>query len=147
MASTVARAGVLPGDTQASQTAFISAKFAMSVIQILAERSLVLLVPAVARKSSTKCFWSARRYFYLSDYRQRCRRDRRYRRGSLPCSYAVLFHDVRSSSLTLSSNQLNTFWLSIHAKILPSGCELRNLTTFRSGSRTDTLTASTILHW
>ena len=52
MASTVARAGVLPGDTQASHTAFISAKFAMSVIQILAERSLLLSVPALARKPS-----------------------------------------------------------------------------------------------
>src|SRR6516165_5196929 len=52
LASTVARAGVLPGDTQASQIAFISAKFAISVIQILAESSLVLLVPAAARKLS-----------------------------------------------------------------------------------------------
>ena len=32
LASTVARAGVLPGDTQASHTAFISAKFFMSVM-------------------------------------------------------------------------------------------------------------------
>jgi hypothetical protein len=31
LASTVARAGVLPGDTQASHTAFISAKVLMSV--------------------------------------------------------------------------------------------------------------------
>src|SRR5215468_6651307 len=52
LASTVARAGVLPGDTQASHTAFISAKFAMSVIQMLAASSLVLLVPAAARKLS-----------------------------------------------------------------------------------------------
>ena len=52
MASTVARAGVFPVDTQASQIAFISAKFAISVIQILAESSLVLLVPAEARKLS-----------------------------------------------------------------------------------------------
>jgi GAF domain len=37
---------MMPGDTQASQIVFISAKFAMSVIQILAESSLVLLVPA-----------------------------------------------------------------------------------------------------
>jgi hypothetical protein len=51
-ASTVARAGVLPGDTHASHTAFISAKFAMSVIQILAERIFVLSVPAWARKPS-----------------------------------------------------------------------------------------------
>ena len=47
----MARAGVLPGDTQASQTAFISANFAMSVIQILAESSLLLSVPAWARKA------------------------------------------------------------------------------------------------
>src|SRR5580658_9186720 len=52
LASTVARAGVLPGDTQASQTAFISANFAMSVIQILADRSLLLSVPAWAKKPS-----------------------------------------------------------------------------------------------
>ena len=32
LASTVARAGVLPGDTQLSHTAFISAKFFMSVM-------------------------------------------------------------------------------------------------------------------
>jgi hypothetical protein len=49
LASTVARAGVLPGDTQESQTLFISAKFAMSVIQMLAESSFVLSVPASAR--------------------------------------------------------------------------------------------------
>ena len=48
----MARAGVLPGDTQASHTAFISAKFAMSVIQILAESNLLLSVPALARKPS-----------------------------------------------------------------------------------------------
>src|ERR1700685_3013307 len=52
LASTVARAGVLPGDTQASHTAFISANFAMSVIQILAESNLLLSVPAWARKPS-----------------------------------------------------------------------------------------------
>src|SRR5262245_2668171 len=45
-ASTVARAGVLPGATQASHTAFISAKFAISVIQILADSSFDLSVPA-----------------------------------------------------------------------------------------------------
>ena len=48
----MARAGVLPGDTQASHAAFISAKFAMSVIQVLAESSLLLSVPASARKPS-----------------------------------------------------------------------------------------------
>ena len=39
----MARAGVLPGDTQASHTAFISAKLAMSVIQMLADSSLRLV--------------------------------------------------------------------------------------------------------
>src|SRR5204863_8201071 len=49
LASTVARAGVLPGDTQASHTAFISLKVFMSVIQILARRSFDLSVPHLAR--------------------------------------------------------------------------------------------------
>jgi hypothetical protein len=52
LASTLARAGVLPGDTQESQTLFISAKLAMSVIQMLAESSFVLSVPVGARKPS-----------------------------------------------------------------------------------------------
>ena len=51
-ASTVARAGVLPGDTQASQTEFISAKLPMSVSQILVERSFDLSVPAALRSAS-----------------------------------------------------------------------------------------------
>src|SRR5215471_3979653 len=104
LASTVARAGVLLGDTQASQTAFISAKFAMSVIQILAERSLVLLVPAVARKPSIcdRMLLVCSAVLLPLDYRQRCRRDTRYRRESPPCSYAVRSRDVRSSLLFLS---------------------------------------------
>src|ERR1700733_3720609 len=52
LASTVARAGVWPGATQESHTAFISAKFAMSVIHILADNNLLLSVPALARKPS-----------------------------------------------------------------------------------------------
>src|SRR5918997_2996693 len=52
LASTVARAGVLPGDTQASQTAFISWKVAMSVSQIFAMSSFDLSVPASARRLS-----------------------------------------------------------------------------------------------
>jgi len=52
LASTVARAGVLPGDTQESQTLFISGKFAMSVIQMLAKSSFVFSMPASARKPS-----------------------------------------------------------------------------------------------
>src|SRR5690242_11991016 len=49
LASTVARAGVLPGDTQASQTAFISAKVRISASQILAVSSFDLSVPASAK--------------------------------------------------------------------------------------------------
>ena len=44
--STVARAGVWPGTTQASQASFISAHVLISVSQILALRILVLSVPA-----------------------------------------------------------------------------------------------------
>src|SRR5204863_8896285 len=49
LASTVARAGVLPGDTQPSHTEFISCKVFMSVMQILARRSFDLSVPHLAR--------------------------------------------------------------------------------------------------
>ena len=49
---TVARAGAQPGGTHFSQTPFISAKSAMSVSQILAERSRALSVPAFASSAS-----------------------------------------------------------------------------------------------
>src|SRR3954466_11746898 len=51
-ASTVARAGVLPGETQASHTAFISWNVAMSVIQMLVIRIFDLSVPASASRLS-----------------------------------------------------------------------------------------------
>src|SRR3954453_23796912 len=51
-ASTVARAGALPGATQPSQTAFISLKVAMSESQIFADSSFDLSVPAWARSPS-----------------------------------------------------------------------------------------------
>jgi len=41
--------------TQESQTAFISANFDMSVIQIVADSSLVLSVPASASSASIVC--------------------------------------------------------------------------------------------
>ena len=44
-ACTVARAGAAPGGSHASQTAFISAKFAISVSQICADNSLLLSLP------------------------------------------------------------------------------------------------------
>ena len=44
-----ARAGVWPGATQASHTAFISLKVLMSVSQILAESSFDLSLPTLAR--------------------------------------------------------------------------------------------------
>ena len=49
LASTVARAGVFPGDTHLSQTSFIYEKVLMSASQILVETSLVLSVPACFR--------------------------------------------------------------------------------------------------
>jgi hypothetical protein len=51
-ACTVARAGAAPGGSQASQTAFISAKFAMSVSQTCADNSLLLSLPALASNES-----------------------------------------------------------------------------------------------
>src|SRR5437016_1490803 len=48
-ASTVARAGVLPGDTHASHTVFISDQVAMSVSQMLVRSSLLLSLPHLAR--------------------------------------------------------------------------------------------------
>jgi hypothetical protein len=51
-ASTVARAGVLPWGTHASQAAFICAKVAMSRSQMLADRMRVLSVPASASRAS-----------------------------------------------------------------------------------------------
>jgi hypothetical protein len=63
LASPVARAGVWPCGTQASQTAFISAKVEMSASQICADRMRVLSVPAAARMRSTSArqvrVWSA----------------------------------------------------------------------------------------
>ena len=50
--STQARHGVLPGATQASQTAFISSKVAMSESQMLALSSLDLSLPAWASRPS-----------------------------------------------------------------------------------------------
>src|SRR5262245_17778149 len=50
--STVARAGVSPPTTQASQTSFISDHVLMSVSQILALRTFVLSLPACFRTSS-----------------------------------------------------------------------------------------------
>jgi hypothetical protein len=52
LASTVARAGALPGATQASQTPFISWKVDMSVSQMLAMRRRDLSVPASASSPS-----------------------------------------------------------------------------------------------
>jgi len=49
LASTQARHGVLPGLTQASQTAFMIWKLAMSVIQMVADKRFDLSVPASAR--------------------------------------------------------------------------------------------------
>jgi hypothetical protein len=43
---------VLPGDTQASHTAFISLKWRMSESQIVADNSFELSVPAAASNSS-----------------------------------------------------------------------------------------------
>src|SRR5712692_8015289 len=51
-ASTVARAGGFAGSIQASHTEFMSSKYRMSASQMVAERSLDLLVPAAARRSS-----------------------------------------------------------------------------------------------
>ena len=52
LASTVARAGVLPGDTQASHTSFIWPQVPMSVSQMLAYRIFDLSVPASFRNLS-----------------------------------------------------------------------------------------------
>ena len=52
LASTVARAGALPGATQASHTSFIWLQVLMSVSQMLAERIFDLSVPASARNLS-----------------------------------------------------------------------------------------------
>ena len=45
LASTVARAGALPGETQASQTSFIWLQVEMSVSQMLADSTFDLSVP------------------------------------------------------------------------------------------------------
>ena len=50
-ASTQARAGVLPGTTQASHTLFISSTVRMSESQMVAVRSFDLSVPALARNA------------------------------------------------------------------------------------------------
>src|SRR5476649_2742857 len=47
LASTVARAGALPGETQASHTSFIWPQVPMSVSQMLADRIFDLSVPAI----------------------------------------------------------------------------------------------------
>src|SRR5262249_32676414 len=88
---------------------FISAKFAMSVIQILAESSLLLSVlPSLrSHRSVTGRFSSDRPCFCLAGYRRQFRRGRPCRHGSLPCSYAVRSRDVRSSSLILSTSHLS----------------------------------------
>ena len=59
LASTVARAGVWPGTTQASHTAFMAAKSAMSASQIVAVRIFVLSLPPLASSESispSACF-------------------------------------------------------------------------------------------
>ena len=50
LASTVARAGVWPGTTQASHTAFMAAKSPMSRSQITADRIFVFVAAALLRQ-------------------------------------------------------------------------------------------------